>query len=196
MFADINNRWKTYVMLSLKSVSIGVACLLGLSACGELAYKRGGQADELAAVRARCHAAATPQIGYEKCMEQAGWTVQQLDEEIPLATLSVNPDNRATEAPLVSSSKTEPTTKASTEATKSAAAVAEVAPVKRSHPNDLLTVSSWWKMGGTPGALNSATEACVEKLGDSHRPAPGKQTATRALVLCLRESGWYGVANR
>jgi hypothetical protein len=184
-------------MYSLKRVSIGMAFLLGVSACGELAYKRGGQPAELAAVRTRCQAAATPQQPYEKCMELAGWSVQRLDEEIPLVELSVNPDNRATE-PVTDTINTKATTPKALPAggEKISQPAIAATPPKRTDPLDLLVVNSWWKMGGTPAGLEADTDACVAKLGKSHAPVPGKQAVSRGLVQCLREQGWYGASNR
>jgi hypothetical protein len=57
---------------------------------------------------------------------------------------------------------------------------------------DTFKVSSWWKAGSGADSLKSDTDACVAKLGEAHRPVQTQQTqtATRGLLLCLKEKGW------
>jgi hypothetical protein len=58
---------------------------------------------------------------------------------------------------------------------------------------DTFKVSSWWKTGSGAESLKTDTEACVVKLGAAHRPDNQTQTATRGLLLCMREKGWSGL---
>ena len=57
---------------------------------------------------------------------------------------------------------------------------------------DTFKVSSWWKAGGGADSLKSDTEECVARLGETHRPVQTQQTqtATRGLLLCMKEKGW------
>lgn len=60
-------------------------------------------------------------------------------------------------------------------------------------PLDRITVNSWWKLGGTPAALDLAVDACVDRLGAEYRPDPAVTVVTRGLLACLRESGWHAL---
>lgn len=74
----------------------------------------------------------------------------------------------------------------STPAADADPASADVAPT-------LVSVTSWWKFGGTAGGLDVDIEACSAKLGNGHRPAPAATRVTREMGACLRESGWYAL---
>jgi len=41
--------------------------------------------------------------------------------------------------------------------------------------------------------LKADTEACVAKLGEAHRPDSQTQSATRGLLLCMKDKGWSGL---
>jgi hypothetical protein len=171
-----------------------------LSACGEFAYKRGGGPAELEQVQAECHRTAGPDGTYEQCMASHGWTVQNLEQEPLVTATTVNFDNRA--APSASPTATPATgsdvaATATTTKDQSQQKPVMPMPIKSDNPMDLLKINSMWKFGGTASELQDATDKCVVKLGEAHRPVSGQQQLmTRGLVACLREKGWYGVANR
>lgn len=172
----------------LHSIAAALTCMVLLSACGEFAYKRGAGAAELEEARSSCRASAKPGQTYEQCMASLGWTVQNLDEEPLLATTSVNPDNRAAA----------PSPAGNMAVTPELAKEVPVTPVavKPVDPMDLLKINSLWKLGGNSAELQSAIDSCVATLGDAYRPTADRQLMTRGLVRCLRDKGWYGVANR
>jgi hypothetical protein len=58
---------------------------------------------------------------------------------------------------------------------------------------DTFKVSSWWKTGSGADSLKADTEACVAQLGEAHRPNIQTQSATRGLLLCMKEKGWSGL---
>lgn len=60
-------------------------------------------------------------------------------------------------------------------------------------PMAKVTVSSWWKMGGTNAELDAAVKACVDELGPAHQPNVGPTEVTVALRDCLREKKWFAV---
>lgn len=77
-------------------------------------------------------------------------------------------------------------------ATKPTAAAAPPA-AKPLDPMTKVTVSSWWKMGGTNAQLDAAVKACVDELGPAHQPNVGPTEVTIALRDCLREKKWFAV---
>lgn len=91
-------------------------------------------------------------------------------------------------APPTAPPETAPAAKASTPA----AAVAPPA-AKPLDPMTKVTVSSWWKMGGTNAQLDAAVKACVDELGPAHQPNVGPTEVTIALRDCLREKKWFAV---
>ena len=123
----------------------------------------------------------------------------------PLATgTTANPDTRAVAeiAPAAGAGAAAPVAPGASEpkpATPTATPASTLAPVpaKPENPLEMLKINSLWKFGGTESALQDATANCVAALGEAHRPVMGKQQLmTRGLVKCLKEKGWYGVANR
>jgi hypothetical protein len=47
--------------------------------------------------------------------------------------------------------------------------------------------------GSGAASLKADTEACVAKLGEAHRPDSQTQSATRGLLLCMKDKGWSGL---
>jgi hypothetical protein len=189
-------------MKSLRFLLSASVALVFLSACGEFAYKRGGQPAELAEVQGECRKSTGEGVSYENCMLSRGWTVQNLEQDPLVASTSANPDNRATlsQPETVVPTAPVPVTTGLTPLTPASSAVLtqSAAPVTpQDNPLQLLKINSMWKFGGTTSQLQDATASCVASLGESHRPVSGQQQLmTRGLVRCLRDKGWYGVATK
>ena len=154
-----------------------------LSGCGELAYKRGANSSDLEVAKTSCREKGPDPAAVEKCMAGRGWVVQNLSrmepiDADPVVEASVIPSDRRIEnAASDLPDKAQPT------------------PPVRKAPDmlDTFNVSSWWKTGSGAESLKADTEACVAKLGAAHRPDNQTQTATRGLLLCMKEKGWSGL---
>lgn len=174
------------------------ACTLMLltllaSGCGELAYKRGTTSGDLESAKKTCREKGSD-AAYEKCMADGGWTVQNLGRREPLdadpvieATVipsNLRIENAATAAPDRHQANT-----------STASGPAQPTPAATRKPDmlDTFKVSSWWKAGSGASSLEADTDACVAQLGEAHRPDPQTQTATRGLLLCMKEKAWSGL---
>lgn len=169
-----------------------------LPACGgEFAFKRGASADDLASAKAACQAKGS-EAAMEKCLEQHGWLVHKMDggaplDEAPVATMAAS-DNR-TGAPVVSGSGSDqaaPDQAAGTTGAGTPPAETGGGALPKD-PLDVFKVSSWWKMGGSESALKSDVDGCVATLGEAHKPDSAMQQATRGLLVCMRQKGWYAL---
>ena len=163
----------------------GILLLLAvlLGGCGELAYKRGASSNDLGAAKKSCREKGPDPAAVEQCMADRGWVVQNLSRMEPL---DADPVVEASAIP--SDRKIENTTGA-TPGTAQPATAAKRTP----EMTDTFKVSSWWKTGSGAATLKADTEACVEKLGEAHRPDNQTQTATRGLLLCMKDKGWSGL---
>lgn len=58
----------------------------------------------------------------------------------------------------------------------------------------LFAVDLWWSRGGDMSELKKATDACVNKLGQSERPlrqsTPATTILSKAMLDCLEAEGW------
>ena len=158
-----------------------VAVLLG--GCGEFAYKRGATASDLAAAKNSCQASAPDPAAMEQCLADNGWVVQKLDRMEPL---DADPVIEATA--LRSDRRIENPVSAAPGATQPASAVRRTPEM-----TDTFKVNSWWKIGSGAASLKADTDACVAKLGEAHRPNPETLSATRGLLLCMKDKGWSGL---
>ncbi len=159
-----------------------LAALL-LGGCGELAYKRGANSNDLEAAKKSCREKGPDPAAIEKCMGDRGWVVQNLSRMEPLdadpvAEASVIPSDRRIEN---AASATPGAIKPATTAKKTP------------EMTDTFKVSSWWKIGGGAADLKADTEACEAKLGEAHRLDSQTQSATRGLLLCMKDKGWSGL---
>lgn len=176
-----------------------IAIATMLTACGEFSYKRGANVAQLETTRQSCQAKGS-EIAVKKCMEDNGWTIQQLDSfeifteaepksdaqnEITAAenTSELTTENaQKTDAPqAVVADKPQSTTK------PSAKPKTQVAPT---NPLDTYIVSSWWKSGVRPDAFQVDSNSCVAKLGEAHKPIGKTQTVTVGFISCMNEKGW------
>ncbi len=167
-----------------------------LSGCGELAYKRGANSSDLEVAKKSCRTKAPDAAAVEQCMAERGWVVQNLAGMAPLDAdpvieASALPSDRRIENPasaMPGNPRTEDTVSALPDK-------APPTPTVKKAPDmlDTFNVSSWWRTGSGAESLKADTEACVAKLGAAHRPDIQTQTATRGLLLCMREKGWGGL---
>jgi len=163
----------------------GILLLLAvlLSGCGELAYKRGASSSDLEAAKLSCREKGPDPAAVEKCMADRGWVVQNLSRMEPL---DADPVVEASAIP--SDRRIENAASATPGAAQSATAVKRTPEM-----TDTFKVSSWWKTGSGAASLKTDTEACVAKLGEAHRPDSQTQSATRGLLLCMKDKGWSGL---
>ena len=172
------------------------ACLLVLvtllfSGCGELAYKRGANANDLVSAKQACKEKGADSAAVAQCLAERGWIVQNLNriealDVDPVINASVIPSNRRIE-----NAANTPSGKPGSEKPDSAQSSTSVK--KQPDMLDTFKVSSWWKTGSGAEHLQSDTTACVAKLGEPHRPNNQTQAATRGLLLCMKEKGWSGL---
>lgn len=145
-----------------------------LTGCGgEVAFKRGAGAEALETDQNTCRRQTT--VPYSQCMESRGWTLHRMDESNPLMVIVPNPENRAPGETYVPKQADKPASKLPPD------------------PMEVLNVSSWWKTASGPDDLKQTVANCENKLGDGHKASPDFKRMTRGMVLCLRESGWYGL---
>jgi len=167
-----------------------------LSGCGELAYKRGANSSDLEVAKTSCREKGPDPAAVEKCMAGRGWVVQNLSrmepiDADPVVEASVIPSDRRIE-----NAASAMPGKAGAEGQVSALPdkAQPTPPVKKAPAMlDTFNVSSWWKTGSGAESLKADTEACAAKLGAAHRPDNQTQTATRGLLLCMKEKGWSGL---
>lgn len=160
-----------------------LAALL-LGGCGgEIAIKRGASASDLEAAKKSCREKGSDPAAIEQCMSERGWVVHNLSKLEPLdadpvAEASVIPSDRRIE----NASSAKP------------GAIQPATPAKKPpEMTDTFKVSSWWKIGSGAADLKADTETCVAKLGEAHRPDSQTQSATRGLLLCMKDKGWSGL---
>lgn len=177
--------------------------LLLVSGCGELSYKRGASTQDLEAAKKACRSAGSEKAA-ERCLEDQGWTVRQLDDIDLFATVGVSPDNRNPSAfvtpEFVLAVPAKPAAAVPSAVASAAAATASVAegpvqppassPPPATSPLDVYAISSWWKMGADREALAADTRDCVATLGPAHKPDDATQRVTRGFVVCMHGKGW------
>lgn len=166
-----------------------------LSACGELAYKRGATANDLAAMKKNCTSKDAVKEAVAKCMSDNGWSVQSLDNSEPIALMQNEPD------PVIEASERKDNRQiARPEAANKAntASIEASAPQERkpADPTDTFKISSWWKLGGSPDNLKSSTQECVTSLGEAHEPNVQSKKVTRGLLLCMQKKDWHGLRDK
>jgi hypothetical protein len=71
----------------MKNTFLLMASVLFLASCGELSYKRGATAGDLARDKAAC--SAQPATAYQACMVAKGWSVQNLETANTFETLTL-----------------------------------------------------------------------------------------------------------
>lgn len=181
---------------TLCSVCILMLTTVLFSGCGEFAYKRGANSSDLEAAKQSCREKGGDSAAFEKCMADSGWTVQNLGRMEPLdadpvVEASVIPSDRRIENSAGAAPGEQRADMPAASGSTQSAATAK----RKPDLLDTFKVGSWWKAGSGADSLKSDTEECVAKLGEAHRPVQTQQTqtATRGLLLCLKEKGWSGL---
>lgn len=177
-----------------------IAATILVTACGEFSYKRGASVAQLENTRQSCQAKSTD-IAIEKCMEDNGWTIQQLDS-FEIFT-EAEPKNDEQSEVVAAENTSELSTENAQKTSDSQAVVADkpqrsnitnTSKTKtKTTPSNLLdtyVVSSWWKTGVKPDAFKMDSNMCVEKLGEAHKPEGKTQTVTVGFITCINEKGW------
>ena len=155
-----------------------------LGGCGgELAYKRGASSNDLETAKKSCREKGPDPAAIEKCMGDRGWVVQNLSRMEPLDADPV------VEASVIPSDRRIENAASATPGAIKPATTAKKTP----EMTDTFKVSSWWKIGGGAADLKADTEACEAKLGEAHRLDSQTQSATRGLLLCMKDKGWSGL---
>lgn len=163
--------------------SVVLLLTLLLAGCGELAYKRGASSSDLEAAKQSCREKGPDPAAVEQCMADRGWVVQNLSRMEPLDADPV------VEASVIPSDRRIENAAGATPGTAQPATAARKTPLL----TDPFKVSSWWKTGSGAASLKADTDTCVEKLGEAHRPDSQTQSATRGLLLCMKDKGWSGL---
>ena len=186
MTSNYSNKW---------IVGLTLLTTLLLSACGELAYKRGASASDLENTRKSCKAKDAGPEAVQKCMAADGWVVQNLDSADPIATMQSEAD------PVIDASVTEdnrqfnnPTASTKTNTGKESKDSTEIK--KPADPLDTFKIGSWWKFGADAANLKNSIESCVTTLGVAHQPNSQSKIVTRGLLLCMKEKGWHGLREK
>ena len=180
-----------------------MATVILITACGEFSYKRGATVTQLENTRQSCQVKGSA-YAVKKCMEDKGWTIQQLDsfeiftenepdsEEQKEVVAAENSSESATEnvqqtGVTQANDADKPQTDTKPSAKISAKPKTKTAP---SNPFDTYVVSSWWKSGVRPDAFQVDSNMCVEKLGEAHKPIGKTQTVTVGFISCMNAKGW------
>lgn len=174
-----------------------VFLVLLASGCGEFAYKRGANSSDLENTKKSCKAKYPDPAALEKCMTDNGWTIQNLGKMEPL---DADPVIEATVIPSnqrIENASSAPDRKAGSGQQVLPGTTQVVQPEKKIPDMlDTFKISSWWKAGSGAESLKVDTEACVARLGEAHRPNIQTQSATRGLLLCMKEKGWSGLRTK
>ena len=182
-----------------------------LVACGEVSYKRGGDARDIEQAHQACRGSGE---AFAACLEKHGWQKPETDMFDPLFATVTASDNRQ---PAVSKptsiveinpetsitskgatvAKTTKTTDPATIAMTPNVEAAKVAPQSTVNdgPDVEYAINSWWKMGGFPDRLAADEKSCEKKLGPQYLPDYKTQTFKRAFVVCMHDLGWMAVRN-
>ena len=193
-------------------VLLGASVALG--GCGEVIFKRGAGPGDMAASQQSCHEkSGGSDASFAACMKDAGFVYSK--DTGDGALVGVLKPALPAAAPAVAASTTAEATNTASESTTTAPTAACCAhgtakvvpsgrggetigpgPTPKPAPVDPMApvaVSSWWKLGGSAGALAAAEDVCIGKLGNAHRPDSNSTKVTAAMLGCLKEAGWYAV---
>ncbi len=158
--------------------------------CTEMMFKRGAGPGAMATAQQDCRAAGD----YAACLEARGFTVKDSGEPL-LASLVPAPVPAAASPAATPATGEVPLANASKPAAAGAPTVTSPPAAAPVDPLQSVKVGSWWKLGGNAGALAAAQAACVNTLGNAHRPAPDSHLVTIGMLECLRAAGWRGLGH-
>ena len=169
--------------------------LVACGGCATVTFKPGASPEAMAADERACRSANTDEADYVECMKARGAFVassnvahERAAEPPKLVATREDVQPALSDVPVM-------TGDAGPVPTPSADAEPAAPPAAREPPPanalERVEVASWWKLGGTANGLDKAITACVEKLGEAHRPNPTATVVTVGLRECLRTAGWY-----
>ncbi len=173
---------------SEKIARLGVLLAIAVGGCTAAAFKPGASGEAMSADSRVCHNSSTNDASYLQCMRDRGWMVstpgaaapsQESPSQAP-APAQAAPGQ--VDAPVVSPPPEIPAIPPVRRSTKEGTGAKADAPA--------IGVSGWWKLGAGAGDLQRATDACVAKLGEAHRPPPNATQVTAPLHACLQQAGW------
>jgi hypothetical protein len=152
---------------------VAAAIIMLAGGCGEIAYKTGAGADQLASDQQACKRGDGNTAAYKQCMNGKGWAVANLDgtSQSP-AMASATSGSVTVDAPPVSGG----------------GASQAAPPPLRNDPQGTVPISGWVKFGG--GGPKDDIDACVATLGPAHQPDTVHRTVTNALLSCMHGKGW------
>ena len=160
-----------------------------LAACGELSYKRGGNAQDFEQVQKTCRAQGP---AWQQCMEKQGWQGLGGSPSDPLfAEVTMTEPRRL--APVRAEPAKAPAS--SHDHTPASVAVPAHAPIEDG-PETQYSINSWWKRGASPSQLQQDQLACEKTLGADYTPDYKTQTYKRAFVACMHDVGWMAIRNQ
>lgn len=187
---------------------------LALGGCGEVMFKRGAGPGDMAGAQQACREkSGGADATFAACMKDAGFVYSKdTGDGVLSGVLKPALPAAAPAAAVVEAAEPTGTAAAGAETTPAAMCcahgTAKVVPSGRGgetigpgptpkpapvDPMAPVAVSSWWKLGGSAGALAAAEDVCVGKLGDAHRPDANSTKVTAAMLGCLKDAGWYAV---
>ncbi|MFT3928784.1 MAG: hypothetical protein QM709_00690 [Spongiibacteraceae bacterium] len=166
-----------------------------VSGCQQAAWKAGASADDFKRDELACRTATSNDDAVSQCLRDKGWS---------LATFAAPADDNALSTPNTATADSEPSpltesvrstpeaiahppaaTKTGDNELSNPKAVAPVDPLQRQ------SVQTWWKAGAQAADFQIDAERCLTQLGEPHTPDYANHLYTRAMIKCLRESGWY-----
>jgi hypothetical protein len=211
-------------MVIMKNLLLNIAVLTMLASCGELSYKTGAGAADLARDKNMCK---TNQSNVElaSCLEAKGWAMKNLNEISLFDNLAIKDDTEGVNAvsgvgahqvlPIEkielenTTAKSQHTSVTETHQTKESEVLNETQSAEtainiisasqikefvKANANDQFKVNSWWKLGAKNNAFSKDSAACYAKLGEEHAPKHALQQYTAAFLICMRDKDWKAAA--
>jgi hypothetical protein len=165
-------------MQNLKNPLFGLLSLAAATfACGSVSYKLGGTDHEYRAAEERCRGEGrSAGADFERCMQERGWVVKQLDAPAGTSGVKHSPPTGSTPGasrPTPASSFTAPS-----ESGKAPSAAGTT------------TAQGWFKLGATADEFAAAKARCAARIDRAARPDPESDVVAGELTDCLRGEGW------
>lgn len=160
-----------------------LAVLLSLSGC-RYWYKPGSDAADLQRDEAECQArtgAPTSEPAFADCMRALGWSGSQAHEPASgqAALQQKNEASTITSGTAPGKEHTEPSSPTGSSDTP-----------RRQPPAHQPDVTSWWKLGGTPGQLEQDQQRCRKELGKTGQGDDVEWRISREFQSCMQKRGW------
>ncbi len=189
-------------------------CVVAVTGCGEISYKRGATAQDYAQAEQACKDQGA---GKSLCMQAHGWKQADFAAQNPdplFATITTTDNrsqgfNQSSPQPLdamatpINLPKTEKdlprlNTQPLTESTlaSSSKSVREAEHDTRMDGLDVeYVINSWWKRGAFPPQLQTDQQKCQVYLGENYLPDYKHSRFKRKFVFCMHELGWTAIRN-